>query len=508
MGEGKETTQLIDELKSLDATSDIPLIAITNDGDLKNVMRIMAKGVDEVIVTPLSKKTVENVALKILQTRSGADPVKNRLDSAKELIAAGQFEAAREVYLELLSQDESLLEAHLGISEVNCLTEQWKDAQLHLKKALELAKSATSGLETQIQLAEVFFHYGSFYNRRNVVDKATKCFQTSASLNPFHTGSIMALLELLQMLNEENEIIKVVGEARANFLPYSRPMDEVAFCLANMAEKFTGLNMTAQARNLYDQIMQLPHGNVDVHLKVADFFLEEGLVSQVLERLVNLLKKLKDADILFKTGSIFLDLEKRYLSSSNVNAAEGVDLSFFEGLDSGTVLTMAERMFQEGLFLEPESPRFSLSLTRCFIRQAKAEAASEILAKLKERYTEDIQRLEEVIDILLSEGAYDHAHTWIKDAIKLFPQEISFYALLARYHKEQKRPYDAIGCLKRSLSINPSHVESMIALAELYEEIREFSDAILYYEKAAKFMPDDKKLQEKLERVLKLKYSK
>ena len=110
--------------------------------------------------------------------------------------------------------------------------------------------------------------------------------------------------------------------------------------------------------------------------------------------------------------------------------------------------------------------------------------------------------------MLLSEKAYDHAFLWIKDAVNSFPQETCFYTLFARYHKEQNRPYDAVGCLKRSLSINSSHVESMIVLAELYEEIKEYSDAILYYEKAIKLAPNDLKLPEQLKNVLKMKYGK
>ena len=508
LGEGKEATQLIEELKGLDATSDIPLIAITTDGDIKKVLRILAKGVDEVIVTPLSRETVENVALRVLQNRLGNDPIKNRLDSARELRMAEQFEAAQSVYLELLSQDSSLLDAHLGLCEVNCRMQQWEDAEIHLRKALDAAKSADNKVESHLQLAQVFFHYGNYHYKRDLLEKAIKCYQTSLSLNPFHTESVKALLELLQKRDEPDEIIKVVRDVCANFLPYSRATEEIAICLWNIAQRFVNLDMPVEAKHIYEQLLQFPHGNVDVHLKVADFFLEAGQVSQVLERLVNLLQKLKDSDILFKTGSIFLDIEKRYLSSGKANTKSKVDLAFLQDLDSGKAIAMAEKMFKQGLILDPENPRFSLNLARCYIRQAEAGAAAEALAKLKERYAEDAQSMEEVIDVLLVENAYDHAIGWIRDAINRFPQEISLYMLYARYYNEQKKPYDAIGCIKRALTINPSHAQCMILLAELYETIKEYSDAILYYEKAINLLPNDLSLQERLTRVLKLKYKK
>ncbi|HYA42439.1 MAG TPA: tetratricopeptide repeat protein [Syntrophobacteraceae bacterium] len=509
VGEAAETTQLIDELKSLDATSDIPLIAITADGEIKNIMRILAKGVDEVIVTPLSRKSVENAALKILQKHTGAESVKNKLDYAKELIKTEQFEAAIELYMELIVFGKSLFDAHLGLGAAYSLTEQWKDAESHLKKALELAKSADTKLDIHVQLAEVFFHYGNMYNKRDAMEKALKCYQTSVSLNTFHTGSIKALLELLQRCNEEDEIIRLIGEVRANFVPYSRAMEEMALSLGNMAQRFTDMNMPSQARKIYEQLLQISHANVDVHLKVADFFLEEGLLSQVLERLITLLQKLKDADILYKTGGIFLDLQKRYLSGSGqIDAVKDLDLSFLGDLNGDKALSMAERMFQQGLLLEPESPRFLLGLVRCYICLGQGDAAGELLEKLKEEYAENVHGFEEVIDILLTEKAYNYAHAWIQDAINRFPEEAIFYSLFSRYYIEQGRPYDAIGCLKRCMSINPSHVESMISLAELYEEIKEFSDSIYYYEMAIKIKPDDLKLQEKLARVLKRKYAK
>jgi tetratricopeptide (TPR) repeat protein len=48
----------------------------------------------------------------------------------------------------------------------------------------------------------------------------------------------------------------------------------------------------------------------------------------------------------------------------------------------------------------------------------------------------------------------------------------------------------------------------MVSLAELYEGIREYSDAIFYYEKAIELLPDDQTLQERLKRALQSKYKK
>jgi tetratricopeptide (TPR) repeat protein len=134
--------------------------------------------------------------------------------------------------------------------------------------------------------------------------------------------------------------------------------------------------------------------------------------------------------------------------------------------------------------------------------------ATEILNKLKEAYSEDADVQAQIIDSLLTERAYDQAHMWIKEAIARFPKNLRFYQLYARYYREQKRPYDAIGCLKQGLSIQSEHLDFVFSLAELYQEIGQYSDAILYYEKAIKLAPADQSLQQGLKRALQLKFQK
>ena len=507
VGDAKETTQLVEELKSLDATADIPLVAVTNNGDLKNVLRILAKGIDEVIVTPLSKQNVETVARKILRKRSGDDPVAQKFEMAEDRAKNGMIEEAKVIYQQLAQNPESAFSAHLGLGELYSSTGDWKNAGLHLKKAMALAKSAESEIESHLQLAEIFHRYGKMYEKQESMEQALKCYKTSVSMNPFHTASISAQLELLQKCNEENEIFKLIDEVRDNFLPFSRALEEVAMSLGDMAEKFQQSNMDDQAKKIYESLLQMPHGNVAVHMRVADFFLGEGMVDQVLERFVDLLKKLKDADMLCKTGAILLDLEKNHLTPG-AKSPEPIDLSFLGDMDREKALAMAERMFQQGLLLEPESLRFLLNLARCCIRRDQLDVLSKILDKLKENYAEEMPDLREIIIMLLEEKAFDQAQIWIKNALNRSPKEIEFYSLLSRCKREQGHPYDAVGCLKQGLSITPSHIESIVALAELYAELNEFSDSILYFEKAIKLAPNDLALQDKLKHVMSSKYGK
>jgi len=508
VGEARETTRLLEELKGLDATADLPVVAITSDSGVKNVLRILAKGVNEVMVTPLSRKTVEIVVQKLLREHFQENPIKDGLRLGKELLAEGRYDEARKTFRALLIQAPGSQDVYLGLFQASCGLKQRQEAESYIKTALEMAKSCGDKTEAHRQLSQVFFHYGNYYNERQQLEKAIKSYRTALSLNPFHTESVKALLVQLQKRDEVDEIINVIREVHGNFLPYSLALEEVAVCVESIAKTFMDLNMSFQAGKIYEQLLLLAHESVPVHLQVADFFLAQGLVSPVLKHMTKLTQRLKDADILFKTGSVLLEYEKRFLAGNPSGDKNGVDLSFFEGLDSDKVLAMAQKILQQGMLMEPDSARFRLKLGCCHLRRGEHETATEMLNKLRESYADDAEVQAQIIDGLLTERAFDQAQIWIKDAIPRFPKDLRFYQLYSRFYREQKRPYDAIGCLKQGLSIQSEHLEFVLALAELYQEIGQYSDAIVYYEKAIKLAPTDQNLQRGLKTALQMKFKK
>jgi tetratricopeptide (TPR) repeat protein len=391
VGEAPETTRFLEKLKGLDAGSDLPVVAITAGSSVKNILRMLAQGVDHVMVTPLSRDTVENVVQNLLREQIQNDLIKDSLKRANELLADGEFDSARKIYREILLQDTGSLDVYLGLFRVSCGLKQWQKAENYIKSALDLAKSCTDKMKAHRQLARVFHHYGSYYAERQQAEKAIESYRTSLSLNPFHTESVTALLLQLQKRDAADEIINVIQKVTGNYLPYSHALNEIALCIETVAQRFLDLNMGSQARSLYEQLLMLSHENVPVHLKVTDFFLNQGVVSPVLKRLLELIERLKDSDLFFKTGSVLLDAEKRFLSGNPTRGTGNMDLSFFEGLDSEKVLAMTQKILQQGLSIQPE--HFDLAF-------ALAELHMEV-------------------------GRYSDAIVYYEKAIKLAPSEQS-----------------------------------------------------------------------------------
>jgi tetratricopeptide (TPR) repeat protein len=316
----------------------------------------------------------------------------------------------------------------------------------------------------------------------------------------------MALLRLLQKQDEVEEILKLVRECAANFLPYSAQMGEVAACTADVGRQFLALKMPVQARRVFEEMFHLRHDNVDVYMELSDYFMEQGHVSRILKLLLEVSKKVKDADLMFKIGQILLDVQGTHMSAGKVNRTSGMDLSFFEKYDAPTVLNLAHKVFQQGLLLEPDNTKCWLNIVRCHLRRSQRQEAEEALNRVLQRAPNNPKVLEKAIEVTLDEQAYDFAASWLKHALKQFPKELAFFRLSARYHQEQGRTYDAIGYLKRALALDSRNGELFIELGELYEEAGEYSDAMVYLENAGRLLPDDPRVQQGIKRVLNSKY--
>lgn len=505
-GEAPGVTRFLEELKGFGATSSIPVLAILADGNVRNALCVLAKGVDWILLEPLSQQVVEDAANRILRDHFAVDPDKIRLNRAKDLLQNDELEDARKIYSELLREDSKNLGVYLGLFEVYCRMQEWAEAEKNIKKALELAKSVQDKIQAYQHLSRVFFHYGTFYERRHNPENAIKSYRTSLSLNPFYVQSIKALLQILQKRGEVSEIVNVLKEAKTNFPPYSHALEEIVACVEDLAQKFLDLNMPVQARRMYEQLVKLRHENSAIHLKVADFFLRHGQVSLVLSTLMAVSERIQDSDLLMKIGTILLDTEKRFMSDGKVNAPPEVDLRYFQARDRTRIIRKAQKAFQQGLLLDTDNPWMWLNTACCHLRLGEADLALEILERLKEANREDTDILASMIEILTFERAFSVAGEWLKEANINFPKDVRFYMLYAEYYRSLGRPYDAIGCLKKGMTVQPDHTEFIVGLARLYQELKQYSDAILYYEKAGKLMPADTGIQEGLRDALTAKY--
>ncbi len=509
-GDARRTTRFLKELSGIDAVSGTPVIAITGDPSVKTALGIMAKGVSAIMVSPLSRSVVEDTIRKALNEQIGSDSTRERLDRARALLKADRVDEAGDIYLSFVFQGITHIDAYLGLSAVDCRKGRWREALLNIKKALKLVRASETKIESHRQLSRIMQHYGIYYEGRRQLDEAIKAYRTSLSMNPYNIDSIRALLNLLQKRDAVDDMVKVIRKAQSNLQPYTDPMEEIAVCVDELAGKYLSLDMPVQARKLYERLASLPHENIQVHLRVVDFFERRGHISFALNYLLKLCEKVRDPDVLYKLGSLLLDSMKRFMSGGTSAAkpgkAESADLSFFQAHSRSQVLSLAQKVLHQGLLIEPDDERFWLAVARCRLRLKEEQSAVEVLTRLRGAHTNDLDFQVHVIEILIDEGAYDQASRWLRESIALYPREIRFYQLNARLCHEQKQYFDAIGFLKRGLAMETDNTEILISLAESYHAAGQYSDSIAYYEKAARLLPEDPRIREGMSEALKKKY--
>ena len=485
---------LLAEIRSLGATSAIPVVAIMPEVNVMMGLRMLARGVNHILTDPLTQQAVEAMVQEAFRERYGIDEIDREVSIAQGLLGEGKLEEAHRLYSRCLrmggSSPEQLFEVHLGLAGVGIERGEWLEAESNLFLALEIAKSETNRVLTHRLLSRAFHRYGRLYEKRGLMEKALKSYQTSVSFNPYQLASHRPLLMLLLKQDNFAEIARLINEARSNFPPYSEPLGELAEILNGMAVRAQVLGLSVYAAKLYDQLVTIPHDRVVVYQDVADYLLNAGRVSQALTTLREASLRVRRPEIFGRIGAILLDVEKRYLSGSPKSRGADPDLSFFKDLDAPRTMELAHRAFQEGLLLNPGDAQLRLGVAYCLMRKGEREALEELLGKFKDGGRIGKKLFLRIIDMLIEGRLHDVAEVWIQDALSQFPREVVFHECAARCFKGQKKPRKAIECLKQALSLDSEHLGATLALARLYEELRQVDEAAFYFERARKLSPE------------------
>ena len=493
-GQAVEATRLLEELRSHDATSRLTIAAITRGGNVKEMLRIMAKGVVEVLVEPFSQDEVENLIHRVMKAHSQPTMESESLKSAQKLISLGQFRQAEPILEAIQNDPEVGLSAHLALMEIAIAKDDRQKAESLLRKSLEVAKSAEDKTAKARMLCQVFFGYGRYYQHKKSLAKAIKSYRTAFGLNPFHLDNFIALLTLLQKEDDLDEIVKVATEAGENYMPYSEPMEVIAETLADIAEKYANLGMGEHAGRLYEILLELKHEEADVHLKACRFFLDQGDTARVVSNLIGTSQRIKDPDLLFLLGNVLLegDLD---LDDDEANG-------LLASLDRDKAMAIARQAFHQAMLLDPTDTRFRLGLAGCELALNNVDGAVQVLDKLKEGDFRTPEVFREVIETLLDENALELVEGWLAEAEQAFAGDKEITKLKARYLRTKGETFEAVGCLKRALSQDPADVELLVDLAGLYHDMEQPSDAMIYYEKALKLAPKDTSIKEAMQKAM------
>lgn len=495
-GKAPGASRLLEEIKSHEATCDIPVMAVAKKGSVKDVLRILAKGVDEVIIEPISQREVEAKLKKVLGRGSARDLDREQLAQANALLDKGMLDKAGAIYTDLLEDPRLGFSAGLGLSEIHLQRGDWSAAGRVLKQASDMAKATPDEVLLQRRMSRVFYHYGRYYEARKQPKKAVKSYRTALKLDPFNLENMVALLHQLQREDDLESTLEVIREAGQSFLPYSHALEEIAQAVSDICDRYRSLGLTEEATRLYAELAGIRHEAVDVHLKVADFFVKTEQPHLVVRGLMETCQRIKDAELLERLGSILMD-DPAVLTRAKVMDAPGPGQSL-QADPEKRALAAAKQVYHQAMLLEPDSPSHRLSLATCELRLGNTEAAAEVLNRVKENDFQNLEIYTQIIESLLEGSALELAEQWIKDASVAFGDNPRVAGFQANLFRRQGQNQKAITALKKGLKTAPSDLALLKALGEAYLDIGERGDAAFYLEKAAKLAPEDEEVKELL----------
>ncbi len=498
-GQATDASRLLEEIKSHEATCDIPVMAVAKKGSVKDVLRILAKGVDEVMVEPMSQQEVEAKLRKVLHQSSGRDLDREQLGQAAGLAQKGMLDEAEVIYSDFVLDPRLGFLANLGLFEIYLQKGDWAAAGRVLKEASDMAKATPDEVELQRRMSSVFFHYGRYYEARKQPKKAVKSYRTALKLDPFNLANMVALLHQLQREDDLESTLEVIREAGVSFLPYSQAMEDIATAVSDICDRYRSLGLTDEAGRLYAELAEVRHEAVDVHLKVTDFFVKADQPHLVVRGLMDTCQRIKDAELLERLGSILLE-NPQVLARAKVMEIPGMGQA--SKADPGErALAVAKQVYHQAMLLEPDNPAHRLNLATCELRLGNDEAAAEVLNRVKENDFQNLEVYTQIIGTLLEESALELAGQWIKDASVAFGDHPRVAGFQASLFRQQGQDHKAITALKKGLKVSPEELDLLKALGETYLDGGDRSEAAFYLEKAFKLAPDDEEVRELLARA-------
>lgn len=505
MGNIDTLEQFIGELKSLDTIAGIPLLAITPDGSSKNILRIMSREVDRVLITPLSRKSMQE-ALKGFLWVDPTDNTPVSLQDARRYQSGGEWELAELEYREILKRNPNQIEALMGLSALLLQRKQNTQAVEYLKEAMKSAKQLSDVVEQNRLLSMIYATLGGHFATLGAREQAIKHYKAALKLNPFAGDILLELIPLMTATEKLEDILGYLGGLTENYPPYSSFRDKVSIVLDDLLSRYTLLNMAENIEQIHTYLLNMEHSNVNLHIKTVDFLQQTGRHTAIKTLLEALLTRIKDADIMLRLADLYVSDLHPAPTTGTPAQPPGIDRDYLKNHDSEYWLRQSEALYKNALLLDPFEIAIWLRLLRCHLLLKEQSAANQLLDRMFSNMTIGMSEHAETCALLLQEKAYVQARQYVESGLKKYPLESRFHLLSSQMHNAEGNHYEAITALKTGLREQPDSSECLIELGKTYSLVKNWSQAVEVFEKAQMLNPENTELPHLLQTALQSKY--
>jgi tetratricopeptide (TPR) repeat protein len=153
----------------------------------------------------------------------------------------------------------------------------------------------------------------------------------------------------------------------------------------------------------------------------------------------------------------------------------------------------AQRYLHESLREDPMFTMARLKLADTYTRNNQTEKVPEIYQTVMRQLFKLPERLQLYVKwgYYGTKGELQKQTAVLRMIIKLYPQDIKAYAILAYYLSLNNRYDEAISLFQRILEIDPGRGKAIQSIGSLYESKGDFQQALSYYKTYSQHFPND-----------------
>jgi tetratricopeptide (TPR) repeat protein len=362
-------------------------------------------------------------------------------------------------------------------------------------QSTEMLKLAIDQYEVITKLdpknSETYLLLGRLYILQKDLMKAENAFKTALNLQP---GSEEAITNLAYLYNEEGATQKAIDLLKTN-----ADKAQSAKVYAMLGYTYEQQKEYPQAIESYRKAVEADPENLDAQRGLAQNLLNSGKMDEALKAYQEVIKAdPQDAQAYLRVAEIARRNGRIDDALASLKQAEGLVQDSLEVPYSYALIYAAQGKYDDaiqqlqtllkktekpgGNYTAAEATNRAVFLERLgslYRDQGNVTAALDTFRKLLPLGDENaIRGYQQLIDTLRDQKRYDEAGTLLKEATAKYPNDRSLKLVYAGTLADSGKPEAAIQTIKAILNNNPKDDrEAYLAMAQIYNRVRMFSDA-------------------------------
>ncbi|MCU7834073.1 MAG: hypothetical protein KZQ83_02380 [gamma proteobacterium symbiont of Taylorina sp.] len=491
--------------ESNETTDGLPLVVITQNESITSIQKIMAQGVNSVLIEPVNHQTIQNTLSFLLFSIQDGIIGMAQLQDAQQLIEENKPDEAVIILQDLVGFPDFGIEVHVSLCKAAIKKKDNESSASTLKELIKIAKATEDQTERHIRLSTIAHLHGKLLSQRGSVGKALEQYKIAYDLHPYNVDNLVSLISLLPKENKVKELENILKKTVFDFLSFSKPLDIIAYQLSETCEQLQKLGLEAEVLSLFNILLKIDHKNIEVHQKILFYCVKQGKYSLILDYAKYIITKVKDPELFYNLARNCLDIHSGKIEF--INKEDDKAESHYEKKDdlenNKQLLYLAKEAIQQVVFWEPDAPKHRVLLAIAEFRLGNEKTTETILLQVKEEYQNDLEEYAQVIRELLDEKMFPTAFDWLESAEDYFPDSEIILKLKSEYFCCVGEPLKAVRAIKIFLLKDSKNVELIVMLSEIYIEAQDKDNALIAIEKAKKIAPDNQRVIKQMKAVIK-----